>query len=79
MYCDLNGMAGTLDYQFGDSTGPVVSIPFEELAIPWLHDGSPVTYKKRQICHFGLDTQSSADEPLLFGDTFLRSAYVACK
>lgn len=79
MYCDLNGQAGTLDYQFGSSTGPVISVPFEELAIPLVHDdGSPVTYKKRPICKFGLDAQSG-DEPFLFGDTFLRSAYVACE
>lgn len=77
--CDLGGKTGTLDYQFAGPTGPVVSVPFEELAVPLvdLQTGEPVTdTKNNPVCRLGLSEQSSANEPLLFGDTFLRSAYV---
>ena len=77
--CDLGGMTGTLDYQFGGPTGPLVSVPFDELAIPIvdLQSGVPVTDQNNNpVCKLGLGSPTSADEPLLFGDTFLRSAYV---
>jgi len=77
--CDLNGIAGTLDYQFAGPTGPVVSVPFEELAVPILDfkTDEPITDGKgNEICRLGLSAPSQANEPLLFGDTFLRSAYV---
>jgi hypothetical protein len=77
--CDLNGMAGTLDYQFAGPTGPVISVPFQELAVPLLdfNTGNPITDTNgHPICRLGLSAPSQPDEPLLFGDTFLRSAYV---
>ncbi|KAE9381138.1 acid protease [Stipitochalara longipes BDJ] len=77
--CDLNGLAGTLDYQFAGPTGPVISVPFEELVLPILVDsnGDSLTDAKgNAICRLGLSAPSQPDEPLLFGDTFLRSAYV---
>jgi Eukaryotic aspartyl protease len=76
--CDLGGKTGTLDYQFAGPTGPLVSVPFEELAVPLVDEnGDPITdTKNNPVCRLGLAEQSSADEPLLFGDTFLRSAYV---
>ncbi|KAF4633321.1 hypothetical protein G7Y89_g4792 [Cudoniella acicularis] len=77
--CDLNGMAGTLDYQFAGPTGPIVSVPFSELAIPIVdpETGESLTDNQNNpVCHLGLDQTTSADEPLLWGDTFLRSAYV---
>jgi hypothetical protein len=77
--CDLSGMTGTLDYQFAGPTGPLVSVPFEELAIPIvdLNNGDVLTDTKgNPVCRLGLSAPSSANEPLLLGDTFLRSAYV---
>lgn len=77
--CDLGGMTGTLNYQFAGPTGPVVSVPFEELAIPIvdLQNGDVLTDEKNNpVCQLGISAPSSTDEPLLFGDTFLRSAYV---
>jgi hypothetical protein len=79
--CDLNGMAGTLDYQFAGPSGPVISVPFSELAVPLLDfqkdNPVPVTDDAgHAICRLGLSAPSTPDEPLLFGDTFLRSAYV---
>jgi hypothetical protein len=74
-------MAGTLDYQFAGPTGPVISVPFSELAVPLLDfqkdNPVPVTDDAgHPICRLGLSAPSTPDEPLLFGDTFLRSAYV---
>jgi Eukaryotic aspartyl protease len=77
--CDLGGMTGTLDYQFAGPTGPVISVPFQELATPLINfkTGKPITDSKgHAICRLGLSAPSQPDEPLLFGDTFLRSAYV---
>jgi len=77
--CDLGGMTGTLDYQFAGPTGPLISVPFKELTVPLVDvsTGEPYTdTNNHPVCRLGLDEPSSADEPLLFGDTFLRSAYV---
>jgi hypothetical protein len=74
-------MAGTLDYQFAGPTGPVISVPFSELAVPLIdfQGANPVPITDNEghpICRLGLSAPSTPDEPLLFGDTFLRSAYV---
>lgn len=77
--CDLAGAAGTLDFQFGSTTGPVVSVPFDELAVPLvdIDSGEPyVDDNNKPICRLGLMQRTDPAEPLLFGDTFLRSAYV---
>lgn len=76
--CDISKTKGTLDYQFGGQGGPIISVPFSELAVPFLNfttekpvlgtDGKPV-------CIFGLGSDASGLS-ILFGDTFLRSAYV---
>jgi hypothetical protein len=77
--CALDGLTGTLDYQFSGPTGPLVSVPFTELVVPIIDlatgyhftdsDGDP-------LCRLGLSAPMSADMPLILGDTFLRSAYV---
>jgi hypothetical protein len=73
--CDLG--FGTLDFGFGDSNGPVIGVPFSELAIPVTNeDGSLITYLDGSpVCMLGLD---AAEDSLgvILGDTFLRSAYV---
>jgi hypothetical protein len=77
--CDLNGMTGTLDYQFAGPTGPVISVPFKELAVPLIdHDtGDPFRDPNdNPLCFLGLLAPTIPNEPLLLGDTFLRSAYV---
>ena len=71
-------MPGTLDYGFGGQGGPVISVLFSELALP-LTDaaGNNVTLTSgATACQFGIDVNNQADVPNLFGDTFLRSAYV---
>jgi len=74
--CDGLG-AGTLDFGFGDASGPIISVPFNELAIPATdNDGNFITYKNGgQVCMLGLDVATD-DLGIILGDTFLRSAYV---
>lgn len=76
--CDLGQTEGTLNYQFGGEGGPIISVPFSELAIPLLN----FTTQKQEVddngtplCEFGLDSDASGLS-ILFGDTTLRSAYV---
>lgn len=73
--CDLG--YGTLDFGFGDSNGPVIGVPFSELAIPITDsDGNFITYSDGSpVCMLGLDT-ADASLGVILGDTFLRSAYV---
>ncbi|RAQ57817.1 yapsin [Aspergillus flavus] len=65
------------DYGFGGPNGPVIRVPFTELAVPWLDDNDD--YQKlsngNDACVFGV-VPITDDSPILFGDTFLRSAYV---
>jgi hypothetical protein len=68
---------GTLDFGFGDASGPVISVPFSELALPITdNQGNVVTYDDGSlVCQLGLDiAQDSLG--IILGDTFLRSAYV---
>ena len=75
--CNISSYTGTLNYGFGGSGGPTINVPFYELAVPAVdQNGNPLTFEDgSSACTFGLfpieDGQS-----ILFGDTFLRSAYV---
>lgn len=70
----------SLQYQFGGSDGPVITVPLDELL---LSDGSTMTFgpggsggpgsQQQSTCVFGVSMSSST---YLLGDTFLRSAYV---
>jgi hypothetical protein len=68
----------TLDFGFGGPDGPVISVWFSELVLPTTDEnGQPLFFEGTDIaaCRFGLFPQPEGF-PLLFGDTFLRSAYV---
>jgi hypothetical protein len=73
--CDLG--YGTLDFGFGGASGPIIGVPFHELALPITdNQGNIITYDDGSlVCQLGLDV---ADDSLgiILGDTFLRSAYV---
>ncbi|KAH9838911.1 Aspartic peptidase, putative yapsin [Teratosphaeria destructans] len=73
--CNLG--SGSLNYQFGGSSGPVINVEFSELAIPVDgSNGNPLTFENGETaCEFGLQPAESNGVYLL-GDTFLRSAYV---
>ncbi|KAH9826953.1 acid protease [Teratosphaeria destructans] len=76
--CDIG--EGSLEYGFGGGSSPVVKVPFSELAeLAWDSSVTPpapiMLSSGKQACLFGLQPADSDDE-IVFGDTFLRSAYV---
>lgn len=74
--CSLLNDAGTFSFSFGGQGGPVVNVSLSEFGFPLVNaDGSPATFTDgTSACQFGI--QSAGQAPILFGDTFLRSAYV---
>lgn len=76
--CDLANQPGmSFDFTFGGSQGPTISVPISELVfnLTGIFESDP----SRDVpfstaCAFGI--QPAAGGPNLFGDTFLRSAYV---
>jgi hypothetical protein len=74
--CALANVQGTLDFGFGGAGGPVIKVPVNELVLPLTDQrGNPITFTNgQQACSLGID--SAGNGPVLFGDTFLRSAYV---
>ncbi|EMC94055.1 hypothetical protein BAUCODRAFT_124789 [Baudoinia panamericana UAMH 10762] len=77
VYCNISKIPGAIDYQFGGTNGPIISVPFSELAIPLdSSNGKPLTFKNgAPACQFGFQLLPEGS-PILLGDTFLRSAYV---
>ena len=74
--CNLGSNSGTLDYGFGGPGGPVIKVAMSQLVIPLgVTAGEVPTYTNGEtICQLGI--QAAGKLPVLFGDTFLRSAYV---
>lgn len=75
--CNISQYPGSLDFGFGGEGGATISVSYGELALPLTdNNGNPLTFDDgTEACSFGLD-QTSENEPVLLGDTFLRSAYV---
>lgn len=73
----MKAYKGTLDFGFVGSGGPVISVPFSELSYPYTDDsGNPLSFDNgNTACYFGL-APTEDNTQILFGDTFLRSAYV---
>lgn len=73
--CALGSNPGTLNYGFGGSGGPTIKVSMSELVLPLvLTDGTVPTYTNGETaCQLGI--QAAGSLPVLFGDTFLRSAY----
>jgi Eukaryotic aspartyl protease len=67
----------TINFGFGGSGGPVISVPLSQLALPLLDSkGNPKNFSNSTpACRFGL-APLTEDFPIVLGDTFLRSAYV---
>jgi len=74
--CSVANDAAEFSFTFGGSGGPVVNVSLSEFAFPLTNqDGSPATFNDGSpACQFGIEAAGS--DPILFGDTFLRSAYV---
>lgn len=77
--CKLADYAATLNYQFGGSSGPTIKVPVSEVILPLeLESGGTPTFSNGDAaCQFGIEP--AGDDPILLGDTFLRSAYVVCE
>lgn len=73
--CALSENTGTLNYGFGGAGGPTIKVSVSDLVLPLnLANGRTPTYTNGQtVCQLGI--QAAGDLPVLFGDTFLRSAY----
>lgn len=74
--CDLATRNASFDFGFGGNGGPVVTVDVGNFITPILfRDGSQATFEDgTPACTFGL--HAAGDNPMLLGDTFLRSAYV---
>ena len=74
--CSLRDNSGTLNYGFGGPGGPTIKVSVNDLVLPLvLRSGRVPTYTNGEpACQLGI--QPAGDKPVLFGDTFLRSAYV---
>lgn len=73
--CALSQASGTLNYGFGGPGGPVIKVEVSDLVLPLTDSkGRGTTFKNGQpACQLGI--QAAGSLPVLFGDTFLRSAY----
>ncbi|KAH8594685.1 aspartic peptidase domain-containing protein [Bisporella sp. PMI_857] len=73
--CSLRENSGTLNYGFGGTGGPTIKVSVNDLVLPLvLSNGRVPTYTNGEpACQLGI--QAAGDFPVLFGDTFLRSAY----
>ncbi|MCJ1320151.1 hypothetical protein MMC15_005489 [Xylographa vitiligo] len=74
--CSLGSTAATFNFTFGGPTGPTIVVGINEFVVPIVtQDGSvPTLQDGSAACNFGINPAGSS--PNLFGDTFLRSAYV---
>ena len=74
--CSLTSSPANFTFGFGGNGGPMISVSLAEFLDPvYNEDNTPATFKSGDdICSFGI--MSSGTGPILFGDSFLRSAYV---
>ncbi|KAI9717114.1 MAG: hypothetical protein M1828_007447 [Chrysothrix sp. TS-e1954] len=80
--CYLRTSDATLDFAFGGSGGPTIKVPVSEFLLDLGSDqfGNAIEFDNGdQACQFGMQSNGANDgelSPIIFGDTFLRSAYV---
>ncbi|KAF2672112.1 acid protease [Microthyrium microscopicum] len=74
--CDLQNSAATFNFGFGNPNGPVITAPIAQFVLPFPADIPAPTFRStgKVACRWGI--QAAANRPILFGDTFLRGAYV---
>ena len=78
-----SGPFPTIDFQFTGPTGPIISVPLNEMVFP-LPDYAEIanhisalgTLPFKDTCMFGLLGADEAGGATVLGDTFLRSAYL---
>ncbi|MCJ1289948.1 hypothetical protein MMC34_001482 [Xylographa carneopallida] len=74
--CSLGDTGATFNFSFAGAGGPTIGVGIGEFVVPIItQDGSvPTLQDGSAACNFGINPAGSS--PNLFGDTFLRSAYV---
>lgn len=75
--CDLQNSGVSINFGFGNSGGPKIKVDISEFILPFNDDNEqpPELDDGTVICQWGI-RPSGDGTPNLFGDTFLRSAYV---
>ncbi len=77
--CVLSASPTTFSFSFGGNGGPAISVSFAQFVNPiYNQDGSVPQFSDGSgaACGFGLLSAGDPSQPILLGDTFLRSAYV---
>jgi Eukaryotic aspartyl protease len=74
--CQLANESATFVFEFGGKGGATINVSLSQFVSPLVtSDGSQPTFDDgTEACSFGID--GAGENPVLFGDTFLRSAYV---
>lgn len=73
--CSLGATNATFSFTFGQSDGPAIAVEISQFVRQIPVVGSPAAFSDGTLaCIWGL--QPAGTRPNLFGDTFLRSAYV---
>ena len=74
--CEVGKEAATFLFAFGGQGGPVINVTLSQFVTPlYVAGGSTPTFTDgKEACSFGI--YGAGNDPILFGDTFLRSAYV---
>lgn len=75
--CNIKNTLATLSFTFGGSGGPTIKVDVSEFVTSVVIPGAtPPTFQDNTpACRWGLQP-AEPGAPILFGDTFLRSAYV---
>ena len=77
--CKIASSPAKFNFAFGGNGGPSISVSLSEFVTPvYLDDGSIPQFRdgSGDICTFGILSSGTPDQPILLGDSFLRSAYV---
>jgi len=75
--CSVGTSTSTISFGFGSASGPKIRVELSQFVLPFppQPNGRPVTFRDgTPACQWGI--LGSGKDPNLFGDTFLRSAYV---
>ena len=73
--CNLSTCDTILTFGFGGKDGACISVPMSELIVSYV--GDTFFADGTEACELGVSGQPASEEVIL-GNTFLRSAYVAC-
>jgi len=78
--CQIRNVPGNFQFGFGGPNGPTINVPVSEMIYPIKDQNGVVTTipnTNLQACEVGISPASaSGAQGSIFGDTFLRSAYV---